>query len=312
MKCLTCSSDTFIDLFSAKDYLSKETFYLERCDNCSMIRTRGIESEAQLSKYYSDNYYGDRKSFVDLFVNSIRVFKINNYKKFEGSKKVLDIGCGEGTFLLSMKKNNWEVSGTETSHDHIEALKKKRISVCDEAKGECNFSNKSFDLITLWHVLEHVINPKEVLIKANGLLKDKGRIIIEVPNFGSWQATFAKGSWFHIDVPRHVYHFTQSRLEKLLEETGFVVEKVSFFEPFYDIFGFIQSVLNKVSKEQNLLFSVVGRKKTLNELLTNTKVRDILSIVILIIPLGTLGVIQFFINLLFRKGAIMTVYGKKG
>lgn len=311
MKCLICNSDTFKNLFSAKDYISKESFYLEQCNSCAAVRTKGIKSKEQLSKYYAKDYYGGRKSFADSFVNSIRVIKIRSYKKFTKSKKVLDIGCGEGTFLESMRRNGWKVKGTETSDEHIKTLQGKQISVCDERRGECNFSDKSFDLITAWHVLEHVIDPKEVLQRMHRFLSDEGSIIIEVPNFGSWQARFTKASWFHVDVPRHTQHFTKKQLGKLFSDTGFKIERVSYFEPFYDIFGFLQSGLNIFSKEQNLLFSIMGKKKTLNELLTNIGIRDILITIILTVPLGVLGAIQFFINMPFRSGAIITVYGKK-
>jgi len=313
MKCAICKIDTFKNLFKFSDYLSGDIFYLEKCSNCGVVRTKDIESVDQLAHYYPEDYFGARKSYVDAFINNIRVKKITTLSNFSNihSKKILDIGCGTGDFLLSMKRKGWEIYGTEISQSRIEELQKKDIPVCDESKNECNYEENFFNIITAWHVLEHVIDPKNLLVKMHSFLKDDGKIIIEVPNFGSWQARSTRSFWFHIDAPRHIYHFTREGLRQLFNETGFEIEKISFYEPFYDIFGFVQSLLNTVSNEQNLLFSIINKKKHIKQFFSIALLRDTFLIIILTVPLIIIGIIQFSINILLKKGAIITVYGKK-
>ena len=121
--------------------------------------------------------------------------------------------------------------------------------------------------ITLWHVMEHVINPQEHLRRLRSMLSDDGILLLAVPDFGGLQARVFGRHWLHLDVPRHLYHFTRSGLEKLLETAGFHVVRISNQEIEYDWFGWMQSALNGVFKTPNILFdSLTGKSRRVSRL----------------------------------------------
>jgi len=103
-------------------------------------------------------------------------------------------------------------------------------------------------------VLEHLEDPEAVLVQVRRLLKPTGKFLLSVPNFSSWEARLAKDKWFHLDVPRHIIHFTEEQLMKHIKKAGLTRQKVSYFVPEYDFYSFIQSVQNSLGLQMNLLY----------------------------------------------------------
>jgi hypothetical protein len=117
-----------------------------------------------------------------------------------------------------------------------------------------------FDVITLWHSLEHVRSPREVLGALSARLARRGRVIVAVPNLDSQQARFFGAKWFHLDVPRHLFHFTPTALERLLDLHGLRVMRRWNLEAEIDLFGWIQSILNGMLPSPNILFDTLTRR----------------------------------------------------
>jgi ubiquinone/menaquinone biosynthesis C-methylase UbiE len=134
----------------------------------------------------------------------------------------LDIGCGAGGFLLDMQKEGWDVYGCDISPDSCEKSKNAAglKNIYNEDVLSLNLPENFFDVITLWHVLEHLTKPKDTLIKVNKLLKDDGILIIESPDFSSIQSKFFKSKWFPLDLPRHIYQFSPKTVKKLLNSVN--------------------------------------------------------------------------------------------
>jgi len=207
-----------------KDYsVSKEIFELHHNPEYDLLITFPKPSLEQLPSYYESEDYishtdGKRSLFEKVyhFIKSIAIknkVKLINAKSEKG--KLLDIGAGTGDFLVAAKNDGWQTLGIEPN------VKAKTIAINKGVYFADNLSDLesySFDVITLWHVLEHVPNLEEYLKELKRLLKPSGKIIIAVPNFKSFDANFYGRHWAAYDVPRHIWHFSKTSIDKLFAE----------------------------------------------------------------------------------------------
>ncbi|HEV2114268.1 MAG TPA: class I SAM-dependent methyltransferase [Terriglobales bacterium] len=241
---------------------------------------------ADLSRYYSA-YYGGRHGFTAQFCARRRLRWINRYRK-AGHLKLLDIGCGEGTFLLAARAAGWEVAGTEMNPALARA---NRLDVHATLQETAPFA--PFDCITLWHSLEHMRDPRSIVAKARELLALGGTLLVAVPNAAGWQARIFGAHWLHRDVPRHLYHFGPTALGSLLEREGFTVTHFWNQEFEYDLLGWSQSALNAISGTPNLFFSTItGRKPNAKVLARFANVLGgvvFSAIALPLVPLGALA-----------------------
>lgn len=308
--CNICGNNSFNKDYTSVDYLSGKQFEVQTCTKCKTMQTGFNHSKEQISEYYPKEYFDGRKSLVDSLINGIRLKALNNIKSYEKQNTILDIGCGTGSFLASLDSNHWKRLATETAPERIEDIKKKGINVCLGKLKDCNFNKESIDFVTLWHVLEHVVNPKETILEVNNILKKGGYCVIEVPNSKSWQARISKKDWFHLDVPRHLYHFSPKTLYNLLNDCGFKITKISFYSPFYDIFGFIQSIINKVTNRKNLLFDLINGKLSMGSALVNSAF-DFAKTVVLLPFLIILALPFLLAGIIVKRSGVMIVYAQK-
>ena len=137
---------------------------------------------------------------------------------------ILDIGSGDGDFLRAMRRRGWNATGVELTDEKINRLKERGIATTGPKEWP-NLESASFDAVTLWHSLEHLHKPLDVLRHVRRLLKPEGICVIAVPNAGSPQARRDGSRWFGYDVPRHLWHFTPVTLARLLAQTGFAVRE---------------------------------------------------------------------------------------
>jgi SAM-dependent methyltransferase len=164
--------------------------------------------------------------------------------------------------LQEFRRRGWEVQGTELCEKAASyARQTLKIPVEIGRLETINFPANHFDAVTLWHVLEHVEDPRALLAEVRRILKPDGVFLVSVPNFGSFEARISKDKWFHLDVPRHGTHFSTATLEEALTECGFEIRHASGFAPEYDSFSFIQSALNLCGLRHNLLYDVLRGKQ---------------------------------------------------
>ena len=148
--------------------------------------------------------------------------KLNLISKHVSRGTMLDYGCGTGMFLKTCGDAGWKAFGFEPDPDARRLAEEKGLSVADSKPA---LSDQSYDIITLWHVLEHVTDLEETLQFFSKNIKEKGRLIIAVPNYTSADAEMYKEFWAGYDVPRHIYHFEINSLQKLLGNHGFSLEE---------------------------------------------------------------------------------------
>jgi len=227
---------------TVKDYsVSQEIFDLYHDEELDMLITAPQPSLENLGKYYeSVDYISHTDSKRSLFekayqfVKSIALKKklnlINSLQMNKGS--ILDIGAGTGDFLLIAKQNGWETVGVEPSEKAKSIAKKKGVSFV-EATSELD--DRAFDVISMWHVLEHVPNLENQITELKRLLKPNGTLIIAVPNFKSFDAKYYGKFWAAYDVPIHFWHFSKTAIGKIFEKEDLLLEKVlpMKFDSFY-------------------------------------------------------------------------------
>ena len=221
--------------------VSKETFELLYDENLDLLITSPQPSENNLGRYYeSDDYIshtdGKRSVFEKAyhFIKNIalknKLSLINDLQKSKGN--LLDIGAGTGDFLLVAKQNGWKTIGIEPSEKAKTIAERKGVELKSNLS---DFADHSFDVITMWHVLEHVPNLENQITELKRLIKPNGSIIIAVPNFKSFDAKYYKEFWAAYDVPRHLWHFSKTAIEKLFAQQDLRLEKIlpMKFDSFY-------------------------------------------------------------------------------
>jgi 2-polyprenyl-3-methyl-5-hydroxy-6-metoxy-1,4-benzoquinol methylase len=142
------------------------------------------------------------------------------------SGRALDLGCGNGAYLLLLKKMGWDVIGVDMNDNVSREVKEAKIPVLTGELEELKLEENSFDLITLWHVLEHLHDPLKTLKLVHRLVKDDGILFVEVPNNTSALSRLFKSNWFAWDLPRHLCHFSPTSLSKMLNQAGFEITMI--------------------------------------------------------------------------------------
>jgi SAM-dependent methyltransferase len=250
-----------------EDIVHEEDHYnVYACASCGHGVTSPFPPDAALSALYADMNYRDKgKRFVKPLESIVRRFRLKRFKeigRYSRGKRLLDIGCGRGLMLKTAQQAGWEVHGTEVNDDA--AYHARELLGLDVRTGEleeAGFKEGTFDVITAWHVLEHLKDPQRTLAASRALLADEGVLVIEVPNFSSLQARLSGRHWFHLDVPFHLHHFTRRSIEIALESAGFTVVKTGQFSLEFGPYGFLQSVLNIICPTRNYLYDILRKKR---------------------------------------------------
>lgn len=215
---------------TVKDYtVSQETFGLFQEEKYDMLYTFPKPSLEQLPKYYeSEDYisHSDKKAgllsmMYQLVRNLTLKSKLNIIERFQPQKgKLLDIGAGTGHFGEIALKNAWQVTGIEPNDCARNVAASKGIAFVNAIE---NLEDNTFDVITMWHVLEHVPNLDDQISQLKRVLKPDGTLIIAVPNFKSFDAKYYKQFWAGFDVPRHLWHFSKNAISTLVQEKNMEV-----------------------------------------------------------------------------------------
>lgn len=216
-----------------KDHsVSGEEFTLKYDAKYDMYLTAPKPSKEKLPYYYESEDYishtDGKRSFFEFAYQTVKAITLKRKQKLlkfyhpdRGS--VLDIGAGTGDFLEFLSKKDWNVQGVEPSQKAKALAQKKGLSL---EEGISGVGEKNFDVITMWHVLEHVYDLQEQIIWLKNHLKENGTIFIAVPNFRSYDAEYYKSDWAAFDVPRHLYHFSKKSVALLFAENDLKLVKV--------------------------------------------------------------------------------------
>ena len=256
--CPVCNANAFSDFLTCTDYfVSGEEFQIKKCNSCGFKFTVNIEDESNIGVYYQSEKYISHSNTSKGLVNNAyhRVRKLMLGKKrrlVEKSTalktgKILDVGTGTGFFLNEMKAKGWQITGTEKS-DEARSFAKNEFGL-ELLPTEALFTlpENTYDVITLWHVLEHIHELNKNMDAFYRLLNPNGKLIIAVPNNESSDAIHYKNYWAAYDVPRHIWHFAPTQMEKLGQKHQFRLRGI-FTMPFDSFYVSILSEKYRKSK----------------------------------------------------------------
>lgn len=244
--CPVCNSTDIQEQLIARDYtVSQKDFNIWHCNACTGRFTQDVPAQDAIGAYYASENYISHSDTKKGIINSLyhlvrkrtlgakRRLVINQTGIMKGS--LLDIGCGTGAFLQTIKEANWDITGLEPDA----VARTKAIELYNIHPQESNklfeLTAASFNAITMWHVLEHVHELHAYIKQIAHLLTAKGKLFIAVPNYTSKDAGIYKAYWAAYDVPRHLYHFSPQSMETLLSQHGLklVAVKPMWFDSFY-------------------------------------------------------------------------------
>lgn len=242
--CPVCQWQTFEEYLTVKDYtVSQEQFKIVTCKKCGFIFTNPRPDGEVIGKYYKDESYishtNTSKGLISKIYQEVRKFtlkgKLNLINTLSPQKgKLLDVGCGTGMFLNVARENGWRVNGIEPDAG-ARAIAEEINQIKVKEQILSSFQTETFDIISLWHVLEHIHQLNETIEWLKDRLSKHGSIIIAVPNHESKDAEIYQQQWAAYDVPRHLYHFTQKSIEELFNKHGFQLRETlpMKFDSFY-------------------------------------------------------------------------------
>jgi SAM-dependent methyltransferase len=251
---------------SDRIFESANGYAIVRCRECALVFTdaRTAPPPDQLYPHFDQSdgvALQSMRSSLSIFLRQ-RAHVVRKQKK---SGRLLDYGCGNGSFAHWMSTTGFEVVGLEPFSLGSPRVS-ERLTLLREPLESAAPRLGKFDVITLWHVLEHIPHPVDLLKRLRALLADDGVIVVSVPNFDSLQSKLFKGGWFHLDPPRHLIHFDKESLARSLARAELEPLNESPFLPEYGGSGWVQSVLNQVLPHNNYLYEYVKDRGALKEM----------------------------------------------
>jgi 2-polyprenyl-3-methyl-5-hydroxy-6-metoxy-1,4-benzoquinol methylase len=245
-QCPACGSSRTRPVLDARDHtVSGEAFHIHQCEDCRLRFTYPVPSPAEIGRYYQSEEYishtDTQRGLINKLYHGIRKISLAQKKKWITreiglrSGTLLDIGCGTGHFLREMRSSGWQVTGLEPD-EKARAIALSRSNITALAPEELfRLPSESFDVITLWHVLEHVHQLHPYMEEIKRLLRAEGKLFIAVPNYASKDQEVFGADWAAYDVPRHLYHFCAPAMKRLIESHGFRLHHIKAmpFDGFY-------------------------------------------------------------------------------
>lgn len=244
--CCFCKSENIAKVFSAKDYtVSQQEFEIWHCNNCTGRFTQHVPVAEKIGSYYQSTDYvshsDTKKGLINRLYHLVRSYTLQSKQKLVSqlsglqSGHLLDIGAGTGAFAHTMKNAGWNITALEPDETAREnALKNYALHL--QSPGDLyQLPSSLFDVITMWHVLEHVHDLHGYISNFKRILKPGGTLLIAVPNYTSYDAEIYQRYWAAYDVPRHLYHFSPECMRRLMQQNGFNITnyKPMWFDSFY-------------------------------------------------------------------------------
>jgi len=259
--CPLCGATHFDKVMTCKDhYATGETFDIFECKKCGFKFTQEFPVESEIGRYYATPDYishsDTRKGLMNKVYHCVRSKMLNQKRsiicRYTGKQtgRLLDIGTGTGYFINKMHESGWEVEAVEKNADVRHFAKEHFDLTVHEDSSLATWEDKSFDAITLWHVMEHLQSINEVWTILGRLLKEDGVLFVAVPNSESADADYYQECWAAYDVPRHLWHFTAKSMKAFAKKYNFdlVATLPMPFDAFY------VSMLSEKYKGKGLTF----------------------------------------------------------
>lgn len=257
--CPLCKSASIRKRFACKDHFATgEAFEIMECPECGFVFTQGVPDEKEVGRYYDSPTYishsDTRKGLVNKIYHCVRSYMLRKKVKLVErltvlkNGKLLDYGAGTGHFARAMSDAGWDVTAIEKSGKARELAQKEYGSVMYPEEKLAGIEEKSLDVVTMWHVMEHIQDLDRIWEELYRIIDDTGIAIIAVPNCNSYDAKLYRENWAAYDVPRHLWHFTAGTIMRWAEKHGFILER-EFTMPFD---GFYISMMSEGYKGSRL------------------------------------------------------------
>jgi len=291
-------------------------FGLARCPTCGIVNTVGADPDRVASTYHPGYYGSATRKFVSSFERVVslasRLQARAIYRRWRRGQlsgrlpSVLDIGCGRGNLLKQFRQMGADILGLERAEFSATGASENFIRVGSVTDPE--YAGREFDILVLWHVLEHIEKPGELLDHIAEHLRERGLLVIAVPNYASLQQRLFSRFWFHLDLPRHLVHFETHWLVRQLSARGFAIESISHGDPLQNIYGFIQSALNTMApahlNEYYHLLKAVGNRQ-------QGFIAPILKWGLLSALLLPLAFVEYLLAIVLHRGATVKIMARK-
>ena len=259
--CPLCSGQQLEHALTCTDYYaSGETFEVLCCAHCGFLMTQNVPVEAEIGKYYETPDYishsDTQKGLMNRVYHWVRQYMLSQKARLvkQASKMpkgtILDYGTGTGYFANTMVRKGWIVKAIEKSPQARTFAKEHFGLDVDAETALPHYEAATFDVVTLWHVMEHLEHLNEMWNTLHRILKERGVLIVAVPNPNSYDAQKYKEWWAAYDVPRHLWHFSPSVMQQFGAKHGFILE-AEYPMPFD---AFYVSMLTEKYKGSSLSF----------------------------------------------------------
>jgi 2-polyprenyl-3-methyl-5-hydroxy-6-metoxy-1,4-benzoquinol methylase len=242
MNCPVCLNAVTVPALRGTDLLfetTSKTFTLDSCSACRCLFLNPMPADEEIAGFYPNQYWwsaakpGLLKKFEGIYRRVALRGHISFISKAAGDRaglELLDVGCGSAALLGLMKRRGFRVMGVDFSSEAAAVAKDENgVQVVVGSLQDAAFPDASFDIVTLFHVMEHVTNPRNVLQEVGRILRPGGSVVLQVPNIDSWQFRIFGAKWYGLDIPRHVIDYSSEAILRLLSEAGFAVKRIRHF-----------------------------------------------------------------------------------
>ena len=263
MHCPICGSIAVAASFHVETVPStRESFSIMRCSHCGVGWTAPPVPASELQNWYPPTYYGKQSvrfnAVIEMLVRFSARRRAQLVARYSSPGPVLDVGCGRGCTLSALGALGYEPLGVELNETAAWHAKHRfgiEVHVGDFLTAP--YTAGQFAAIIFWHSLEHLDRPAEAIRHAYELLRPGGLLVVAVPNAESLQARWGGRHWFHLDIPRHYFHFGVHSLHALLTSSGFRIIKTSHLSLEQSPYGWLQTMYNAMGPQSNLLYSLL-------------------------------------------------------
>ena len=242
MNCPLCLNPSTVPALTGTDFLFEATaksFSLNSCPRCRCLFLNPMPDSKEIAGFYPSQYWwnASRPGLLKKLESVYRRLALRDHVAFivsagrnANGRRVLDFGCGSGTLLGILKTRGFDVLGVDSSEEATRVADLENgVRVIVGSLEEASFEAGSFDVVTMFHVMEHVTNPRDILAEVFRILKPAGRVVIQVPNIDSWQFKMFGARWYGLDIPRHVIDYSKDSMLGLLAASGFEPKRVRHF-----------------------------------------------------------------------------------
>ncbi|HEY7151406.1 MAG TPA: class I SAM-dependent methyltransferase [Solirubrobacterales bacterium] len=248
---------------SDPELAGRREYALMKCVDCGTARTVRPEDVGPPARLYEGGTYAAARPGLDRLLEPLRALverdKLRFLRGVPAGSRVLEVGAGDGSFVLRLASAGLQARGIEPSEAAAQAAGERGAPVERSTVEELELEPESLDAVVVWHVLEHLHDPAGAVARLAGWVRPGGRVIVACPNLASLQARLGGDRWFHQDVPRHETHFTAAGLASLLERSGLRLQRISHLIVEQNPLGMWQTLLNRVTSRRDVAFRALKR-----------------------------------------------------